>query len=676
MTVNWAEAAPAALAAMFWLVGFGVPASYALGLRGLAAWCTAPVWPPAALGAAAVVGEWLGVRWSPLIGVAAMVVVTAASVGIRGVLRRNPEIRVPDARTAKTAALSGASVAVLVGAVIVVRGLGDPAAVSWTWDTPFHYSALAHILDSGNASSLSLASLGDPRAVVSFYPAGWFDIASLVPQTVGAAVPVAANAVTGASAALVWPLACLFLARQVFGPKPLALAVAAPLAMGFDQFPWELFSWGALWPYALGQALVPIGLGLVLSLTGLATEDRVGTGRAAVLLAVAVTGIGFAHPAAVFSLGVLALFPTSWVLGRWALRQHNAGRTRRAAFGIGTAVLVTAAVVVGAGSTPMVQGMRATDWRPSTTASGAFGEILLNATNGDRALWVLSAVVLLGAIVLWRTSSHRWIVAAHVGSGLLYIMSASIQSATTTKLTAFWFNDSHRLGAMLAVTAPLMATAGFARITEHVGRSEWFARAFERASAHRPRLASGNFAAIAPAVLVAVALLATTKGLYQGRNTLVIHEVHKTDRERTAKLAFYEQVKREVPPHAVIANNPEDGSPLLWAVERRHVLLPHLTANLSPDRAYLAHTLTHATADPRACQTARNLNVGYLVTDDALPEARRRVYPGLQDHPGMQGFQLVLANGPMRLYRLTACGGPRRVPPPAAPVGPTPEAGP
>lgn len=676
MTVNWAEASPAALAALFWLVGCGVPASHALGLRGIAAWCTAPVWPAAALGAAAVVAGWLGVRWSPLVGVAAMVVVTVVSVGTGSVLRRITVIREPDPRTAKTAAFSGLGVAVLMGAVIVARGLGRPAAVAWTWDTSFHYSALAYILDSGDASSLSLAALGDPKAVVSFYPAGWFDIASLVPPTAGTAVPVAANAVIGVVAALVWPLALLFLARQVFGPRPLALAVAAPLAMGFDQYPWELFSWGALWPYALGQALVPIGLGLVLSLTGLATEDRVGAPRAAVLLVVAIAGIGFAHPAAVFGVGALALFPVGWVLARWALREHRAGRTRRAVLGVSSAALLTVAVVVGLGATPMVQRMRATDWRPATTAAGAFGEILLNATNSDRALWLLSAVVVLGAIVLWRTNSHRWILAAHLGSGLLYIMSASVQSATTTWITAFWFNDSHRLAAMLAVTAPLMATAGFIRITEQVGRSQRFARAFERACAHRPRLAAGNAAAVAPALLVAVALLVTTKGLYEGRNTLVIHEVSKDDRDRSAKLAFYQQVERTVPPQAVIANNPEDGSPLLWAVDQRRVMLPHLTANLSPDREYLAHTLTHAAADPRACQLARNLHVDFLLTDLTLPEDRRRAYPGLQDYPGMQGFQLLLTNGPMRLYRLTACGVPQPSPPPAAAVRLAPEAGP
>lgn len=669
MTVSWPEAVPAALAAMFWLVGVGVPACYALGLRGIAAWCVAPVVPTGVLGAAGVVAGWLKVAWSPLPAVIALLFVTACCLGLSIVLRRRWALPRTDSKQVRIAALAGCIAATLLGSVIVMRGLGTPGSVSWTWDTPFHYNALAHIRDSGDGSSLTLATLGDPHSLVDFYPAGWFDIASLVPQTVAATLPVAANATTGVTAAIVWPLACLFLARQVFGPKPVPLAVTGVLAMGFSQFPWEFFSWGALWPYALGQALIPLGLALVLSVTGLATEDTVGRGRAAVLLVATVVSLGFAHPATVFGLGVLTLFPVGWLLVAWAMRQHRAGRTRRGMAGVAATVVLVAAVVVGMGSTPLVRDMRGTDWRPTNTAADGVGEILLNATNSDRALWTLSAVTFIGALLFCRTARRRWIVAAHLGSGVLFIMSLSVQSATTTWITGFWFNDSHRLAAMLAVTAPLMATAGLLWVAEQVGSAAWFAKALDYASSFRVLPAPRNLAAVAPLLLVGLALLATTKGLYEGRNALSINGVHKIDQNRAGKLGFYRQVEREVPPGSMIANNPEDGSTLLWALGKRRILLPHLTANNIPDRAYLAQHLTHATIDPRACRIARRLHVGYLVTDISLPEDRRRMYPGLQDYPGMQGFQLLRIDGPMRLYRLTACRPGPPAPAPTIPAG-------
>lgn len=661
MTVSWPEAVPAALAAMFWLVVAGVPACYALGLRGIAAWCAAPVVPAGVLGAGAVVAGWVRIAWSPAAALAAVLLATAGFLAISGTLRRLPA----DPPRVRVAALAGAVTGALLGSLILVRGLVTPGSVSWTWDTPFHYSALAHIRDSGDASSMSLGMLGDPRSEVTFYPAGWFDIASLIPQSTGAGIPVAANATAGATAALVWPLACVFLARQVFGRRPAPLAVIGVLSMGFSQFPWELFSWGALWPYSLGQALMPISLGLVLSLTGKAADDAVGPARASVLLIVAVAALGFAHPAAVFGLGVLALFPVGWAVAEWVARQHRAGRTRRAVLVVGGVAVVVAAGVAGAASTSMVDSMRATNWPPTHTAAAAFGEILLNATNSDRALWVLSAVMVVGAVVFWRTRELRWIVVAHLGSGLFYIATASIQSTLTKSVTAFWFNDSHRLAAMLAVTAPLMTAAGAVWIAELAGRSAWFAAALERLSALRFRPA--NLAVIAPVLLVVLALMGTTKGLYQGRHALVLRDIHQPTREHTGKLRFYRQLEHDVPPDAVVANNPEDGSPLIWAVAHRRVMLPHLTANDSPDRAYLAHTLTHAARDPRACRLARQLRVGYLITDGTLPEFRRREYPGLQDYPGMRGFRLIRAAGPLKLYQLTACGPESAGP--AAPAG-------
>ncbi len=219
-------------------------------------------------------------------------------------------------------------VAVSIGSVTVVRGFGAPDILSWTWDTTFHYSALAHILDSRDGSSLTLGALGDPNSALRFYPAGWFDLASVVALSANAPIPVAANVTTGAIAVLVWPLSCLFLARQVFGRAPAPLVLIGGLAMAFNAFPWELFYWGALWPYSLGQAMVAIGLGLVLSVTGLAHTDPVGRGRAAILLPLVVLALGFAHPGALFGLAVLAAFPAGWALADWAIREQLRGTHR------------------------------------------------------------------------------------------------------------------------------------------------------------------------------------------------------------------------------------------------------------------------------------------------------------------------------------------------------------
>ncbi len=662
-SVTWLEATPAALAAAVTLVLAGVPACYALGLRGIAAWGTAPLVPAAVLGVAAVVASSLNTPWSPLVAAAAIAAFTVLVLlgswlwarASRRVAR--PE---PDPRQTRVAAAIGMLIAVLIGVVTVVRGFGAPDILSWTWDTTFHYSALAQIVDSRDGSSLSLGALGDPSSTFRFYPAGWFDLASIVALSVGAPIPVAANAASGAVAALVWPLGCLFLARQVFGRSPAPLVLTSGLAMAFGAFPWELFYWGALWPYSLGQAMVPIGLGLVLSATGLAHTDPVGRGRAAFLLPVAVLALGFAHPGAAFGLAVIALFPVGWVLAEWVIREHRAGRTARAAVLVLGVVAAVSAAFVAVSSTATVQDMKASDWPPSGSSAAAVGEVLLNGTNGDRALWLLSVVIVVGAVSACRVRNTRWIVAAHLGVGLLYVMAAAVQSATTTSLTAFWFNDSHRLAAMLPTTGALLATLGVlslsASLKEWAERRPWF-----------DRLQLQRLAAVGSVALVAFALLGLTKGLYQGRNALTLHNLHKPGAELSMKVGFYNRIKDKVPDDAVVANNPEDASPLLWPLFHKHVLFPHIKGSGNPNQQFLADHLHEASTNPRVCQVARELHVRFLLTDP-IPTTRR-IYRGLQDPGPAPGFEIIESNGVMKLYKITACGPPSETTTQTSPAG-------
>lgn len=648
-SVSWWAATPAALAAVVTLVLAGAPACYGLGLRGIAAWGTAPLVPPAVLGTTAVVTAPLNVRWSPSAAAAALAAFTILVLlgsWLWAWTGRGPGRPTPDPVRTRLAGGVGVLVAVVIGSVVLVRGFGSPDLLSWTWDTTFHYSALAQIMDSGDGSSLSLGALGDPRAESGFYPAAWFDITSIVIMSTGAPLHVAANATTGVIAVLVWPLSCLFLARQVFGRAPVPLLLTSGLALAFGSFPWGLFYWGALWPYSLGQAMVPIGLGLVLSLTGLAASDSVGRGRAAVLLPVLLLALGLAHTGALFGLAVLAVFPVGWVLAAWARSMHRSGRTVRAALSLLGLLAAASAAFVAVSSTATVRDMAETHWPASGTASAAVGEFLLNGTNGARALWALSAVIVVGAVSAWRARNTRWIVAAHLGIGLLYVMTAGVQSSTTKLLTAFWFNDSHRLAAMLPTTGALLATFGTVALATSL--QEWAERRswFRESRLHR-------LASIGSVVLVVLVLLGLTKGMYQGRNALTLRNLHGPSAELAFKIDFYQRIKNRIPDGVTVANNPEDASPLLWSLFDRRVLFPHINGAGNPNQKFLADHLHEVTTNPRACQAAREFNVRFLLVDPV--PTTRRIYRGLEDPGRAPGFELVESNGVMKLYTVPAC---------------------
>lgn len=658
MNVSWWEAIPAVVAAAGWLVVAGVPGCYALGLRGIAAWATAPVISSLVLGVTALVASNLKIPWTSMTAVTGIIVFTglalAGSLALAGQFGKREK---PDPVRTRLAAAIGLATALLICSIITIRGFGAPDSLSWTWDTVFHYSALAEIRDSGDASPFTLAALGDPSVRGKFYPAAWFDIASLVVTSAGGSIPVAANATAMVVAALVWPLGCLFLARQFFGPYPTPLVITGGLGMSFGAFPWKLFYWGALWPYSLGQALVPIGLGLLLSATGLARSDTVGRGRASLILVPAIIGIGLAHPAGVFGLAVFGIFPVGWALTRWVLRQYRAGRSARGA-GTVTGILVAAcAAFASVSSMPLIEFMKDTRAIPSATSAGAAGEVLFNGTNGDRALWLVSALVLVGAVVALRRPGTRWIVAAHVAVGLLYVMTAAVQSPTTKSLTVFWFHDSYRLAAMLPVTGTLLAVLGVISCADSLRgwtqRRSWLLPVSHLRVVH-----------LGPVVRVVLVIMVLTKGFYQGRHALTIsnlhhstaglNELHNVSAALDTKLAFYQRIKGQIPDDAVVANQPEDASTLLWPLYGKRVLFPQIDESGNPKQQLLSQRLHQVASDPRVCQAVHDLRVRFLLIDPV--PATRRNRPGLQDPANTPGFELVERNGPMKLYRITTCG--------------------
>ncbi|TNC29620.1 DUF6541 family protein [Amycolatopsis alkalitolerans] len=641
--MSWFASIPVGLVCVAWLLVPGLLVTYPIGLRGIAAWAVAPIVTVAITASFAVVAGKAGISWS----VGAVVMACAAVAIVIGggafLLRRRVRAREPDPRRLTLAALLGLVVAAILGAIAFARGAGEPESISQTFDGVFHYNAVASILDSGNASSLTLGSLGSPGIPPAFYPGAWHDLVSLVVLSGVASVPVATNLMAATVALVLWPLSCLLLARQIFGRSPAALAVTGVVSIGFGAYPWGLLSFGVLWPNLLGMSLAPASLGAVLSLFGVAREDAIGRGRAWLLLPVILVALALGHPNVLFSVAALSIFPVGTMLLRRAWRRPWRGLAE-----IAGAVAVLLLGWWWAATTPALATVRTMPWPPVTTPGHAAGEVLSNAAPGYDPLWVLSALVLVGVVYcLWR-SGWRWLVGGQVLSAALYVVSAGVNKPSTYKFTGYWYNDSHRLAAMIPITAVPLTVAALLLLVALVRRV-------------LPRAQEVLVASILGAILLAV-----TGGLYV-RSHISILAGHYTKaagepgnrlfdaRER----AFFARIQHELPAGAKVAGNPWNGSVLLWALYDRPVLIPNLVIATTPDQDYLSAHLIDAAADPRVCEIANRLGVGYLVVTDNLfwpgsPETAK--YPGLADPGNRPGFRLVDADGPDKLYQLTACG--------------------
>lgn len=660
----WWSASPVIVAAIGWCVLPGLLVTVVWGLRGVTAWGLAPVVSIGSVAVGAVAAERLAIPWSPPAALAPALILALLAVVVRAasyVLRRparagGSDGEDPDRRGRRTgdgwavavAALVGSAVAAGLGLVTMALGAGPPSAISQTYDAVFHYDAIARILATGDASSLTLGTLTNPAASSAFYPAAWHGMVSIVVLTSGASIPVATSVTAAVIAAVVWPLACTALVRTIAGPSWSAIAFAPVAAVGFIAFPWTLLGYGVLWPNLIGLSVVPAGLAAVLALCGLAANSSLTAARAAVFLPVVVVTLGLAHPSSLISFAVLALPPAAWWFGRVLLRLSRTG-----ARVLPGAMLLAVLALAGAASwflltSPLFADVRAFDWPAYQSPPQAVGEVVLGATNGKEAAWAISAVVLAGMVAAWRVPEQRWLLPAHLASGTLFVLASSLESPLSAAVTGFWYNDSYRLAAMLPVTGVPLVVLGVTAIGTAV-HARW------------PRPGVPLIATVA-----AAALVLASNGMYVRDHADSLRTAYPdppptrggllSDDER----AFFERIGPQIPPGAVVAQNPWSGSSLLWPLTGREVLFPHLTGEWTDDQLLLAQGLRDAGSDPRVCPVAERLNVRYLlvgIADFWLGDQRANGFPGLVAPPTGPDFRLVSADGRGNiLYEMTACG--------------------
>ncbi|MFP5068832.1 DUF6541 family protein [Pseudonocardia nantongensis] len=712
-SVTWLSGVPVALVAAFWVLVPGLLVLRACGLRGVTAWSAAPLVSVAVIASSAVPGAAFGIPWGPGTPLVAAVLVAVAGLLFRGFLARRPAgsplhrgwrsalsswepgrrlratlVRLrtprglfaagpdpltaalpqawrtskqregPDGRRAGTAAAAGVGIAVLLGWVTVVLGFGRVDEISSTYDAVFHYNGVAHILHTGDASSLTLGTLTNPGMATAPYPAAWHDLVSLVATSSGAGVPVATNLTAWAVAALVWPLSVLLLTRQVVGRSAGAAFAAPVVATGFTAFPWALMSFGVLWPNLLGVALLPAVLAAVATLAGIARHSVLGPGGAGVLLLTTVPALGLAHPNAVFSLAVLGLFPVLWGLGRLARHRIATRRWWQPVVGFVAVAAVVGTVLWLMLVSPLLSGVRGFDWPAFTDTPNAVAEVLLNATNGRPDLVALSVTVLVGVVGALRRVATSWLVPAHLAAGALYVLAASSDGELSAALTGAWYNDSYRLAAMVPVTGAPLAVVGLlvlgGLLRRGLPRLSDPARAFARRRG-------------APAAAVAaltVLLVAVSGGLGVSTHASVLAGTYRTPSDtmlEPGQREFLQRAGELVPPDAVVAADPFTGNALFYPLTGREVLFPHMAGNWTPEQTLLATRLRDAAVEPLVCEAAAATRVGYVLTGPITfwPwSGGAGAYPGLHDIAPVPGFELLAQEGDHALWRLTACDPP------------------
>ncbi|WIY04897.1 hypothetical protein QRX60_13995 [Amycolatopsis mongoliensis] len=646
----WLDAVPTVLLCGLLLVLPGLPITYLLGLRRLTAVALAPVVVTAVVVLTAVAASKLGIAWSPLL----VLLVFAGLALVLGCVvvplrRRLPPAAPGDSWPVVGASVAGLAGAVLLGALAVRLSIRGPEELVQTDDSSFHYNAIANILNTRDASTFMIDTLGVPGRAHGFYPAAWHDLGSLFVMISGSSVPAAANILSVTIALVVWPLGCVLLMRQLAGPSKLALGLAGLLSTAFGAFPWEMLGWGILWPNLLGLSLVPAALAALLSVTKLAKEDAIGRGRAWLLAPAFLVALTIAHPNAVISLAAIALPLVFLGFARASLRRYRAGRRLPAALLAAPIVLAAPVywlVVVKSGVFAVTMSA---DAKPFESPSHAIGEALTGATNGRGAGWVLAVLVIVGAVSCFRQRSLRWLVAGHAISAGLYVLAAGVQWPGRRMFTGFWYTDSHRLAAMLPITGIPLAVIGVLAVIAAV--RSWLSSA--SFLDQRRTLATRASAVVLPVVFLLLLLSTGGLNVLDHRNRVLSAYPKVDPLVNQEEYDLFKRIAERTEPGTIVAQMPYNGSPAVMALTRRQVLFPQLNiGRLTSDQIYLARHLNQAATDPRACAIADRLAVRYLLTND-IP--RGNLWDGLAYPAPSAGFRQIDQGGTFKLYRVPLC---------------------
>lgn len=670
---TWWAVVPAVLAAIVVVLGPGLIALAPLRMPMIMRMALSGAASVFLIGSAGILFAAVGLpyaAWQPfaLAGIMGLLILAVRSWAPR------PAASIAPARWAII--VTWACSAAVIG-VIAFVAVPSPDRISQTYDNVFHLSAIASILDHGNASSLTLRTLIETASSFGFYPAGWHTIVASVVQISGASVPIAVNASWLIVAAVLWLPGVAWLAQVILSrsdPTVVAM-IALPVGTAFAAMPYALLVWGTLYPTLLATAVLPAAIAVTLVVARRLV--RPGTPRSAWLWSVGalvvVTGaVAFGQPRVLASGVLLLLIPavvaaTGWVRRGWRI----GGRRRRD--------VIRSAVVAGVG---LLLGLAAAAWYlvfslglftrplddrlggPQARAAQSIGDgvwqVLLQAwpTGDGRVVFpalLLAAAMMAGAVVLLRDRRTMWVVWAFLLVAVMYVASAGSDDVVTKLATALWYKDKFRLSSLLPVLGVTIVTAGVLwaarriRVRRHSPEAS--------VSAPRPR------AAIIAAWLVATGSAITL--IFGGVSGAVgdVFRMPASDARgevvSQTQIDFFASLSRVVPAGQRVLGDPWDGSAWTRVFGEREPVFPHVNGQWDADRLTVAWHLAEIDTNPEVCAALDRLDVRYVTysphefgggdpSGNHFPGPHQAVEAGL--------FTLVASDADTSLYRIDQCG--------------------
>lgn len=684
------------------LYGPGYALLRGLALRRVLCLGCAPIASCIGYGLAAIAWEKLGApcSWGTVLGPVALV---AAAIAAAGHTRRAGRCRARRQRPqARDLLVPGAYLAVglAVCGYVFVKSLDTPESFYCRFDNQTHDTLPRVFADTGVwsplATTLGAESLTSP---ISYYPATWHLLAALAASATGFDFPLIFNALNAAISGVVYPLSSFSLMTVLF-PRRRAVVLAGSLTtMAFACFPWVLLLKGQLLANLISSSLVPAALALVASYLVDAKPLR---WRGLLLSSAAlVFFFGIAHPNGLFAVLV---FVAPLAIRRCAdalrdcprLSPANPLRRPWVVWGLG-ALLCFALWQAMLYAPPLQQvvlynniGNLNLTWPESFYAAAA-----LSLYPDQPPQWPLAVVCLAGVAALVR-QKRGWLVLPGVYMLLVYTACrcAEASYALRTFLAGFWYSDPYRVLCCAELFLVPVAAAGLVAIAQGIAwlfdkkraRDRQLAEHRHDRSAQAPRrLACALTAAVfslanffpfyAPPAKVELPKgvegphFVLTEGTAIGFMHYLVTEGYDLGQEQiysAEEEAFVRRAMDIVPAGELVINQPHDGSVFAYGLDGlntyyRHIDTGEETAQSPIIREHLSELATNEEVADAVAETGARY---VLQLDSGVPldegtwliqtnEDNMRNYAGIDAvDESTPGFELVLSDGDMKLYRI------------------------
>lgn len=558
--------------------------------------------------------------------------------------------------------------------IYYVLPLNGPGASIQTYDNVFHYNVIQSFDDTQLWNVLfPSAQQGVVPAQASliyapaFYPAAWHLICGLIMNILSIPTAVAVNATTLVFIAPVFGWGMLALLRFLFPNKDNVVIAGSLAVYAASAFPWSLIQYWSLYPNAISFLCLPMTIPVAFQLfePHHSVKQRI---LYCLLAIIAVFTITVIQPSTIFCALVFAI-------PYFAHRTYQAAckHWHRKTIGSilsGLTVVAFAGLWVACFHLPFLNSLVSFFWVSISSLPNAVEQAVLFGFYDLAPNPILTVLCVTGILgILLKDRSHSWIIVPYFISILIYSIAASGDDTLFKHLiSGFWYTDYHRIAAFCVIFAlPLVAYgAGFIAYL--------LLLPFKTPQSRTQILFNACIAVLMLFVLITPQWpfspnSFTSMGAMQNAATANFHDDPAP--YDLGEMAFVEEAKALIGQDALVINQPYDGS--MWAYGLNNLntyyreRYGYEAINEWPTRnsIIIRNYLANMESNPSVRQAVKETGAQYVLKLDnpkdinpvtaLYKDFSNELWEGINNiNDSTEGFEVVLAEGDMRLYKIQA----------------------